>query len=193
MCVYAFDCCAGPGQDASVLRGRRRWTHALAALIAAGALAACGIRTPASIDVGALVQRRGETEARRDLALHVIEHPRDVQARLALAELADKLGRPSDAIIELEAVVSLGGPAGTRWHDRDRERLARLLLARGRERLARQAATAVADLARVRELGATVPPDELDAARIAAAVAELRHVDAKVRAKGRSQLASLRS
>ncbi|MDB4957730.1 MAG: repeat-containing protein [Myxococcales bacterium] len=154
-------------------------------------IAACGVRAPAPIDVGTLVRTRGETEARRDLAIRVIGEPRDVQARLALAALDDKLGFPSDAIEQLDAVVMLGGPAGTRWHGEDRARLARLILARGRERLARRSEAALADLQRARELGASVAAGELATAREVAAVAELRHVDAKVRARGRDHLATL--
>lgn len=155
------------------------------------AAAACGVRTPSPIDVAALVRERGEVEGRRDLAIRVIENPRDVQARLALAELDDKRGRPSDAIEQLETVVLLGGPLGTRWSDTDRARLARLIVARGRARITRGAASALADLERAKELGASVSTDEINAAREVAALAELRHVDAKVRARGRGHLAAL--
>src|SRR5689334_8092796 len=109
------------------------------AVMTAAALAfapAC-VRAPAPLDVKSLVAQRGSIEARRDLTARVLAHPRDVQARLALAELAEQAGRPSEALEQLEAVENLGGPLGTRWHDADRGRLARLLLARGRARLQR--------------------------------------------------------
>ncbi|HEY5946056.1 MAG TPA: hypothetical protein VIV40_11225, partial [Kofleriaceae bacterium] len=153
-------------------------------IVAAG----CGVRTPARVDVAALISKRGANEARRDLTIRVLAHPRDVQARLALAELADQTGRPSEAIDQLEAVVRLGGPLGTRWHDDDRARLARLLLARGRVRLARGAATAYTDLERARTFGAAPTSDELARARVAIAIAQLRHSDANQRAKGRATL-----
>ncbi|HEY5927121.1 MAG TPA: hypothetical protein VIV11_35780, partial [Kofleriaceae bacterium] len=136
-----------------------------------------------------LIQKRGAAEARRDLTIRVLDAPRDVQARLALAELADKTGRPSEAIEQLEAVLKLGGPLGTRWHDEDRARYARLVLARGRARLARSAATALADLERAGTFGAAATKDEIVQARIAIAVTQLRHTDAKERAKGRATLA----
>jgi hypothetical protein len=153
-------------------------------------IAGCGVRTPARVDVAAMIAKRGPIEARRDLTIRVLAHPRDVQAKLALAELDDRTGRPSEAIDQLEAVVRLGGPLGTRWHDDDRARLGRLLLARGRIRLARAAATALADLERAQSLGAAPTADELDRARIAIAIAQLRHTDAQERAKGRATLAS---
>jgi hypothetical protein len=158
----------------------------VALLVAAG----CGVRPPARMDVAALVKKRGPVEARRDLTIRVLAHPRDVQARLALAEVAETTGRPSEAIDQLEAVVRLGGPLGTRWHDSDRARLGRLLLARGRVRIARGAETAFADLERAGSLGAAATPDELAQARVAIAIAQLKHTDAKERAKGRAAIAN---
>ncbi|HEY5938427.1 MAG TPA: hypothetical protein VIU61_27440 [Kofleriaceae bacterium] len=152
---------------------------------------ACGVRTPAPIDVAALVARQGPVEARRTLALRVVVDPKDVAARLGLAALADQQGRPSEAIEHLEAVVALDGPLGIRWRDADRARLARLVAARGRTRLERGAPSALADLERARELGAKVTADELDRARLARAVARLRHVDGAERAAGKRLLGEL--
>lgn len=148
------------------------------------------VRAPAPIDVQALVARRGAVEARRDLAMRVLDDPRDVGARLALAALAEQVGRPSEAIEQLEAVERLGGPLGTRWHAEDRARLARLLLARGRARLVRSAPTALADLKRAASLGAAPTADELLSATIAVATAQIRHVDAKERAAARAVFAA---
>lgn len=154
-------------------------------------VAACGVRTPPALDVAALVRARGPVDAHRELIARVLAHPRDVQARLALATLADQLGRPSEAIEQLEAVERLGGPLGTRWHAGDRARLGRLLLARGRVRLARGAATALADLERAASLGAPATAEELARARIAIAIGKLVHVDGEVRAEGRAMIAAV--
>jgi hypothetical protein len=78
-----------------------------------------------------------------------------------------------------------------RWHDEDRARLARLIAARGRVRLARGAATALADLERARGLGAAIADDELRAARLASAIVALRHSDARTREGGRRTLAAV--
>lgn len=147
------------------------------------------MRAPAPVDVDALLRARGPIEARRDLVIRVTSDPRDVAGHLALAALAERIGRPSEAIDALEAVVALGGPVGVRWHDDDQARLARLIAARGRARLVRGAATAVADLERARGLGAAVGDDELGRARVAGAIAALRHSDAEVREGGRRMLA----
>jgi tetratricopeptide (TPR) repeat protein len=149
------------------------------------------VRAPAPLDVSALVARRGVVEARRDLAARVLDDPRDVQARLALATLADRLGRPTEAIEQLETVLRLGGPLGTRWHAADKARLGRLLLARGRARLARNAPSALTDLERAAGFGAAPSADELVSARIALATAQIRHIDAEVRAKARATFAQL--
>jgi len=151
-------------------------------------VASCG--APARIDLRAFVGRRGAEEARRDLVIRVLADPRDIQAHLALAELDVKLGLPSEAIEHLETVEHQGGPLGIRWHDADRARLARLVLARGRARLARASPTALADLERARSLGAAPRAEEVERARFALALAQLRHVDAKLRAKGRATLAA---
>ena len=153
--------------------------------------AACGVRAPRPLDVAALVRSKGAVEARRDLEVHVLDSPRDVQARLALAKLADEAKRPSQALEQLEAVLRLGGPLGTRWHDEDKARFARLLAARGRIRLGRGSPTALADLERARGFGAAVTADELERARAASAVWDLRHVDAELRERGRAAMAKL--
>jgi hypothetical protein len=154
-------------------------------------LASCGVRAPAAIDVATLLRARGPIEARRELEIRMTSDPRDVAARLALAALDEQLHRPSEALAALEAVVALGGPLGVRWHGEDRARLGRLLAARGRARLGRGAATATADLARARELGAPITDDELWRARAAGAVVLLRHSDAETREAGRRALAAL--
>src|SRR5215468_6077980 len=153
-------------------------------------LASCSVRAPAPIDVDALVRARGPVEARRDLVIRVAGDPRDIAGRLALAALDDRIGRPSEAIDELEVVVALGGLTGVRWSADDRARLARLIAARGRARLARGAATALADLERARGLGAAIGEDELRRARIAGAIVALRHSDREVRDAGRRILAA---
>ncbi|MGE0872656.1 MAG: hypothetical protein AB7P03_29140 [Kofleriaceae bacterium] len=159
--------------------------------VIAACLLGCGVRAPAAIDVEALIRTRGPVEARRDLEIRILDDERDVQARLALAAVDDRLGRPAAAIDQLEAVVALGGPIGTRWNDDDRARLGRLLAARGRVRLARGAPSALSDLTRAGELGARVAPTELLQARAAAALVKLMHVDATVRAAGKAELADL--
>jgi tetratricopeptide (TPR) repeat protein len=141
--------------------------------------------------VDALLTARGPLEARRDLQIRVTGDPRDVAGRLALAALDERIHRPSEAIDALEAVVALGGPLGVRWHAEDQARLARLIAARGRARLARGAATALADLERARGLGAAITEDELRRARAAGAIVALRHSDAEVRDDGRRTLAAL--
>jgi len=153
------------------------------------ALAACGVRTPPAVDVDAILRAKGPVAARFDLEAAVLAEPRDVGAHLALAALADKLGRPSEAIAQLEIVENLGGPLGIRWHADDRARLARLIAARGETRLARGAASAAADLERARGLGARIDDGLRRRARIAAATVALRHIDAGVREQGRRALA----
>ena len=163
----------------------------VASVLLACAIAGCGVRAPAPLDVGALVREHGAVQARAELEIRVLDDPRDVQARLALARLADEAKRPSQAIEQLEAVLRLGGPIGTRWHAEDRVRMARLLATRGRVRLARGAASALDDLQRARGFGAVVAADELDRATAAIALARLRHVDARERARGQLALAGL--
>jgi hypothetical protein len=159
------------------------------ACVALVLLASCAARTPAPIDIDALLTARGPLEARRELQIRAIGNPRDVASRLALAALDERLARPSEAIEALEAVVALGGPLGIRWRADDRARLARLIAARGRARLARGAASALPDLERARSLGAAVTDDELRAARIARAIVALHQSDAETRAAGRQSLA----
>lgn len=165
----------------------RRLARTLALALAATA-AGCGVRAPAPIDQAALVRARGATEARRTLELRTIARPADVAARLALAALEEAQQRPSAALVQLEAVLAVGGPLGTRWRAEDRARFARLLAARGATRLARGAPSALADLTRARDFGAPVPDASLVAARRARAVIALRHVDAGVRAAARAAL-----
>lgn len=180
-----FDRERGPGQDGGVPR-----RSSVASILLACALAGC-VRAPAPLDVSTLVREYGPVQARGELEVRVIDDPRDIQARLALAKLADEAKRPTQAIEQLEAVIALGGPIGTRWHDEDRARMARLLAIRGRVRLARGASTALDDLQRARGFGAKVDDEELQRATAAIAIAQLRHVDAKERAKGQRTLGEL--
>jgi tetratricopeptide (TPR) repeat protein len=154
-------------------------------------VASCGVRVPPPVDVDRLLAAQGPVEARRTLEIRVIGDPRDVAGRLALAALDDRIGRPSEAIDALEQVVALGGPAGVRWRAEDKARLATLIAARGKARLARGAATARADLERARELGAAIGDDELRGARATAAIVALRHSDAEIRDGGKRTLAAL--
>ncbi|HTR53873.1 MAG TPA: hypothetical protein VMJ10_24430 [Kofleriaceae bacterium] len=153
------------------------------------ACAACGIRAPAPIDVDALVAKRGAVEARRDLEIRILADPKAIQARLALAELAYRNSRPGEALEQLEAVRALGGPFGTRWHGDDRHRYMQLLLGRAEEELRRGSPHALVDLEHARELGAPIQDYKFELAREAVALAELRHVDAEMRARGRELLA----
>ena len=149
------------------------------------ALASCAVRAPAPIDVDQLVRGRDPIEARRDLEIRVTSDPRDVAGRLALAALDERIARPSEAIDALEAVEALGGPLGVRWRAEDRARLARLIAARGRARLARGPPRRWR-ICRVRAgSGAAVTDAELRQARAAGAVVALRHSDAETRSEGR--------
>ncbi|HEX4454408.1 MAG TPA: hypothetical protein VH143_26285 [Kofleriaceae bacterium] len=168
--------------------------------VAVAALAGCGVRAPKPIDVAHLLATRGPIEAHRDLEIRILADPRDIQARLAVAALDDQLGRPAEAIDELDEVEKQGGVLGVRWRDADRARLARLLVARGRARLARGSAAALDDFERALGVGAriessaapaAIAPVELVGARAAAALAKLRHVDAGLRAEGRRELAAI--
>ena len=169
------------------MRAVRRLAFVL--LLVAGCGGGWGVRTPARLDLAAMVKARGAADVRRALVVRVLDDPRDVQARLALAELAEQMKRPSEAIEQLEAVLRLGGPIGTRWDDEDRARLGRLLLARGRARLARGAASALRDLERAGSFGVPATKDELVQAQIAIAIANVKHVAVKERAQGRAVLA----
>ncbi len=160
-------------------------------IVALALVASCGVVAPSHQDVGSLLARRGPVEAHRDLEIRILANPRDVGARLAIAELDERIGRPAEAIDELVTVEHLGGPVGTRWHDADRQRLGRLLLARANARLARGAPTAYDDLDHARKLGTVVSADALARGRAAAALVDLRHVDADVRARGRAAFAVL--
>jgi hypothetical protein len=170
------------------------------ATFAIAALVGCGVRAPKPVDTAQLLATRGPVEAHRDLEIRILADPRDLQARLAVAALDEQLGRPAEAIDELGEVEQQGGVLGVRWHDSDRARLARLLVARGRSRLARGSAVALGDFERALEAGAriesatspmSIAPVELVAARAAAALAKLRHVDAGLRAEGRRELAAI--
>src|SRR5262245_30869889 len=160
-------------------------------LVVLAIVASCGVRAPSPIDVGALLRARGPVEARRDLEVRILADPKDVAARLALAALDDTIGRPGEAIEQLAAVEALSGPIGVRWHDDDRARFARLVLARAWVRLARGAPTALADLERARGLGARVDDSDVARARIAIAIGQLRHSDARTRAAGLRAIADL--
>ncbi len=151
------------------------------------------VGAPKRLDVSALVRAHGEAGARGELEVRILDDPRDIQARLALAKLADEANRPAQALEQLEAVLRLGGPLGTRWHDDDRARFARLLAARGIERLRRESATALADLERARRFGATVDDITLARARSYVAIGQLRHVDTRTREAGRRVIAELRA
>jgi tetratricopeptide (TPR) repeat protein len=153
--------------------------------------AGCGVTAPSRVDLSALVKRLGPVEARHALELRIVKDPKDLGARLALAKLCDQQGRPSQALDELEVVLRAGGPIGTRWHDEDRARFARLLVARGKARIARGAPTAVSDLERARAYGARIAADDLAAAKLARAIVQLRHVDGRERAKGLVTLRAL--
>lgn len=161
------------------------------AVLFAVVVAAGCVRAPARIDVDAMVRQKGALVARQDLEVRAIDDPRDIAVRLALARLADETGRPGQALAELEAVIHVGGPLGTRWHADDKARFARLLALRGRVRLGRGAPSALADLERARSYGAVVETRELERARAAIAIARLRHVDPKERAAGQQALAQL--
>ena len=153
-------------------------------VFAAALIAGCGVAAPSRIDLSALVKRFGPADARHELEVRIVSDPRDIAARLALAKLCEQQGRPSQALEQLEAVLRYGGPIGTRWHDEDRARFARLLAARGLARSARGAPTSFADLSRAREYGAKVSDVDLRDAKLDVALAKLRHVDAKERAAG---------
>ena len=155
-----------------------------AGLLCALALAgACAGRPP---PVDQLVARLGPERARAELRFRVASHPDDLPARRALARLEEDQGRPGAAIEQLLAVERAGGPLGPRWSDADRARLARLLVQRGMHRVRREAAAGLADLEHARRLGASVAPINLEAGRMMAALADLRHASADVRARGRA-------
>ena len=165
----------------------RHWWLALALTTAS-----C-VTAPSRIDVAALVKKHGAANARHTLEIRIVDDPKDLAARLALAKLCEQQGRPSQAIEQLEAVVRIGGVIGTRWHDEDRARLARLLAARGRARTARGAPTAITDLERARDFGAKITDDDLARARLARAISRVRHVDARERTAALKTLRELAS
>ncbi|HEY4059261.1 MAG TPA: hypothetical protein VGM39_21740 [Kofleriaceae bacterium] len=163
-----------------------------AAMLALAVASGC-VTAPKPLDVSNLIRTYGPAGARGELEVRVLDSPRDVQAHLALAKLADEQHRPTQAITELEAVLALGGPIGTRWHADDKERFARLLRARGQARLMRGSPAALADLERAGTFGARIQPLELAAAKAARATWQVRHVDAKIRREGQRTLAALAS
>ncbi len=128
---------------------------------------------------------------RVDRVSRVLADPRDAAAHLALAAYDDAHGMPGEALAQLQVVENLGGPLGVRWHDEDRARMARLLVARATARVGRGAPSGLADLEHAKRLGANVADIDLAAAKRAVAIAELRHVDAEERAKGRALLTTL--
>lgn len=125
------------------------------------------------------------------LTARILDDPGDARARVALAALSEA-ERPTEALLQLEAVHALGGPLGTRWSADDRARYARLLLARARVRLARRSPSALADFERAAAVGAVVPVEELRRAHEAHAVVDLMHVEGKLRARGHAELAQAR-
>jgi hypothetical protein len=171
------------------VRGGPRAAVALAAALATAW--ACGGGAPAARAPAPAGSALIGDAARRALTLRVLTAPGDLAARRALAALAEATGRPAEAIEQLEAVARIGGPLGPRWGASDRARLARLLAARGRARLARGAPTAIADLDRARALGEPVPDAERALARQARALARLRHADAAEREAGHRELRAL--
>src|SRR5689334_8604798 len=151
------------------------------AFVAMMVMATSCVTAPKRIDLNALVKRLGPVDARHELEVRIVDDPKDIAARLALAKLCEQQKRPSQAIEQLEAVVRLGGPVGTRWHDEDRARFAGLLHARGLERTKRGAPTALGDLERARTYGAKVGDAEIADAQLAGAIVHVRHIDAKER------------
>jgi tetratricopeptide (TPR) repeat protein len=149
------------------------------------------VTAPSRVDVNALVKRLGPVDARHELEVRIVDDPKDIAARLALAKLCEEQKRPSQALEQLEAVIRVGGPIGTRWHDEDRARFARLLYARGLERTTRGAPTAIDDMERARSYGAKVSDAEIASARLANALVHVRHIDAKERATGIAMLKKL--
>jgi hypothetical protein len=176
---------AGRGHHRVMSRLRRRL---IAALLGA-ALAACASGRPALPPPGASADRIDD--AAEALAVRIVDAPRDVGLRLALADLEERRGRPAAALDQLEAAAALGGPFGSRLGAADRARLGRLLAARGAERAARGAPAAPDDLDRAAGLGITVDPAVRRAAGFGAALADLRHSDAERRDRGRRRLAAL--
>ncbi len=183
------DCARGAARPrCGVRKSVASWATSI---VLATVATSCGLRAPARIDVDRMITQRGAVDARHELAARIVADPKDIAARLALAELDERAKRPSGAIEQLEAVAALSGPFGTRWHDDDRARLARLLAARGKARLARGASTAIGDLTRARDLGAAISPDDVKRGRVLAAIARLRHVDAGERAAAKQALVEI--
>lgn len=128
---------------------------------------------------------------RIDRVSRVLADPRDSSAHLALAEYDYWHAMPGEALEHLQIVENLGGPLGVRWTAGHRAMMAHLLVLRGTARVNRGAASGLADLEHAARLGATVELSGLVAAKQAVAFAELRHVDADERAKGRALLTTL--
>lgn len=164
----------------------RPW-RSFAALLLAGA-ASCGGARP---DPSSAREAAAAADRREALLARVLVAPDDVAAWLELAAEEDRAGRPSAALDALEQARLVRAPLGQDLDERDRQREARLLAARGRARLLRGAASALADLQKARAAGAPVEDGELLAAEVAAALAEARHSDARRRAAGLSRLRQL--
>lgn len=113
---------------------------------------------------------------RGSLRERLARDPSDVRALLALAAL-DERERPSAALAALEEAARRASMLGPAPGPADRARLGRLLLRRGRARLARGAASAHGDLERAAEAGALASPAERTAASLLLALDELRSVD----------------
>lgn len=174
-----------------------RVSRALAALllasVSAGAMtAACGGGGAAPGPAAAGAAPSDPRAARREaLIARVLTSPDDVAAWLELSAEEDRAGRPSAALDALEQAALHRAPLGRDLGEADRQRQARLLAARGRVRLGRGAASALADLERAKEGGAAVTAEELLAAEVAAALAEARHSDKARRSQGLRRLAAL--
>ena len=100
-------------------------------LLAVALVALCGCGGHAPLPAGRL-----------ELRERLVRDPDDVRAYLALAELEEGAGRPSAALAALEEAQRRRSMLGPGLTDADRARLGRLLLLRGRARLARGAASA---------------------------------------------------
>ena len=162
----------------------------VAAVLALVGAIGCAHRRGA-VDVSALIASDGLDGAAAELRFRVVSDPQDRDALIALGAIEERRGRPGAALEALDRAIALGGPPGFGVPADERAHLGELYLERATERVLRGARSAVADLARAKELGAAVPPAlERDAA-LAAALADLRHADPGLRARGAAALAAL--